>query len=448
MTDREKKLAEARAKLDAATKALADMTAKAANPGATTVTVGVTSPELAAQIAGMQKTIGELEAAQRARPVAGAAATVEVPTPTAKNVSFAKMLLKTDRRRGGQGLTIFDAKGWEDAPNELAALRKGAMDKHAPHAKTWAEAEPVVKAMSFQDTASAGGLVPVTLMSEIVPPNRSKDLLPSLGVSVKSGLRGVVEWNRRISGTTFRPVSENPSSAPTADDLAYTKIQLTPREFIGFCKLSNKLMQQAGSVIESEIRDDLGGAWLESRNSNVLAGTGVGGYPLGILARTTGTTQSTVQTVAVSGDIAAVWPKLWNMRAAIRVLKNDVTNLKFAMHPTDWSDVCRVTSASTTSAAAGTAYPPLFNAGDPSKGVAPMLIGYPVVECDELTEGTIILGDFSQVYWGEWSGVSLAMSDVAGNAFEYNQTYVRMIYDCDVAIAKPSALCTGTSFSV
>lgn len=415
-----------------------------------TGTVGAIAPEVAAQIKTLETQVRDLESQVRERPVAPTLAKVETPEPTAKNFSFVKALRATGPKRlGGRELNIFDAKGWEDSPAELAALRKGWMDRHTPNAKTWGEAEIVAKAMSFQDTASAGGLVPVTLMSEIIPLNRSMDVIAKLGVSVKSGLTGNVEWNRRIAGTTFRPLAENPSSSPTVDDLSYTKIALTPREFVGFCKLSNKLMGQAGTVIESEVREDLGGAWVESRNANLLAGSGTGGYPLGIINRTTGSTQQTMQTVSFSGaEIAAAWLKFWNMRAAIRVLKNDVGNLKFAMHPTDWSDVCRAGAATTTAAAANTAYPPLFNAGDPSKSVAPMLIGYPVVECDELTEGTIILGDFSHAYWGEWSGVGLAMSDTAGTSFEYNQTWIRMIYDCDVAIAKPSAFCTGTTFSV
>lgn len=404
---------------------------------------------LEAKLTAAEKRIDDLSAQLRERPAAGDPVTVTVDTPTAKNIMFSKILFKTSARSvGGQGLNIFDAKGWEDAPNELAVLRKGWMAKHAPKAKTWSEAESVAKAMSFQDTASAGGIVPVELMTEIIGFNRSMDALSRLGVSEKSGLVGTVEWNRRISGTTFRPISENPSTSPTVDDLSYTKIVLTPREFVGFCKMSNTLRNQAGSVIEAEIREDLGGAYVESRNSNMLAGTGVGGYPLGVINRTTGSGQSAMNTLDASGALAAAFPKFWNMRHLIREDKNAVEALKWAMHPNDWSDICRGGAASTTSAPAGTAYPPLFNMGDPSKGIAPMLIGFPVVECDELTEGTIVLGDWRHVYVGSWAGVAMAISDTAGTAFEYNQTWVRMIYDTDVAIAKPSALCTGTTFSV
>lgn len=446
MTEREKKIAEARAKLDAATKALADMTAKAANPGATTVTTGVTSPELAAQIAGMQKTITELEAAQRARPVA--TATVEVPEPTVKDFSFAKILEKQDARAGRTPASIFDAKAWDDAPNELAVLRKGWMQRYAPKAKTWGEAEIVAKAMSFADTASAGGLVPTSYMSEIVPINRSTDVIAALGVATKTGLRGPVEFNARISGTTFRPQSENPGTNPTTDDLAYAKISMTPKTFIGVCKLSNQLLGQAGSVIEAEIRDDLGGAYIESKNSNLLVGTGVGGYPLGVTNRTTGSGQNLMNTQSLSGALAVVLPLLREMRVLIRLDKNRVEGLKWAMNPADWSDIERAGSAITTSAPAGTVYPPIFTMGDPSKGTTSTLIGYPVVECDDLTAGTIVLGDWSRAYWGEWLGVSLAMSDQAGDAFLQNQTFVRMIYDCDVAVAKPSAFCLGTSLSL
>lgn len=438
-----KRLDAARAKHAAQIKALADLKAaqELKDKGATTV--GVTDPDLVAKIKGLETTVRDLEAAQRARP---SQTTVSVEEPTAKNFSFTKALVATsDRRFGGKELSIFDSKGWEDSPNELAVLRKGWMGKYAPGAKTWAEAETMTKAMSFMDTSSAGGLVPVTLMTEIIGLNRSQDCVSALGISEKTGLVGNVEWNRRISGTTFRPISENPSSSPTVDDLAYTKIQLSPKEFVGFCKLSNKLKAQAGSVIETEIRDDLGGAWVESRNSNVLAGTGVGGYPLGVINRPTGSGQGLMNTVATFTTLAAAIPKLWSMVSAIREDKNAIDGLKWALHPNDWYDLVRAGEAQTTAAAAGTAFRPLFQQGDPAKGVTAALCGYPVVLCDEMTEGTMVLGDWKMVYLGTWSGVSLAMSDQAGTAFEYNQTWVRMIYDTDVAIAKPSALCTGTS---
>lgn len=398
----------------------------------------------------LTKRVDDLSSQMRERPAAAAPVSVEVDAPTAKNVMFSKILLKTSARSvGGQGLNIFDAKGWEDAPNELAVLRRGWMAKYAPKARTWGEADAVAKAMSFQDTASAGGIVPVELMTEIIGLNRSMDALSQLGVSEKTGLVGTVEWNRRISGTTFRPIAENPSSSPTVDDLAYTKIQLTPREFVGFCKMSNTLRNQAGSVIEAEIREDLGGAYIESRNSNVLAGSGIGGYPLGVINRTTGSGQSNMNTVSFSGDaLAAALIKLWSMKAAIREDKNPTTGLKWAFHPNDWHDLTRAgTATHGGTTVSGTAFPPLFAQG-PGGSVAEVLCGYPVVLCDDLTEGTIVLGDWRHVYVGGWAGVQMAISDTAGTAFEYNQTWVRMIYDTDVAIAKPSALCTGTSFSV
>lgn len=445
MSDKAKKIAEARAKLDAA----AAMIAKAANPNAAdgVVTVGVTSPDLVAQIKGLEATVRELEAAQRARP--GSVTAVEVKEPTAENFSLVKILAKTDARNGRTPASIFDAKGWEDAPNELAVLRKGWMAKYAPAAKTWAEAEAVTKAMSFHDTASAGGLVPTTLMSEIVGTNRSLDAIGPLGVRRMTGLVGNVEQSVQTGGTTFRPQSENPGSNPTVDDLTYTKIQLSPKTFIGHCKLSNQLMYQAGSVIEAQIRDDLGGAYVESRNSNLLVGTGVGGYPLGVVNRATGAGQNLMNTQSLAGALSVAAALFHEMRVLIRLDKNSTANLKWAMNPADWSDINRAGAGMTTAApVAGTISPPLFTMGDPTKGVPSMLIGYPVVECDELTAGTLVLGDWSRVYWGEWSAVSLAMSDIAGDAFLQNQTFVRMIYDCDVAVAKPSALCLGTSFSV
>lgn len=451
MTERDKKIAEARAKLDAATKALADMTAKAANPGATTVTTGVTSPEIAAQLAGMQKTITELEAAQRARPVA--TATVDA-TPDKKNFSFAKTI-----QRLMSGAKVTDSKGWEGAETELHFLRQGVIERIG--AKTWGEAESVLanptmsKALSLGNAAQIGGLIPVTLMSELVPLNRSQYILDQIGVRRMPGLTGNIEWNRQATGASFAWTGENPSSNFTESDQTLVKINLSPKEAVGVTRISNRLLNQSPAAVESFVRMDLSEGAARTEQIAYLRGTGTSGQPLGLLNLATGTGLTNVNTASLAGSAGIAIQGFIALLSLIAEDGNPIGSQRIILHPNDWFDMLKAVRAEAASlptvAVSGTAnaaaFLPLFS-GDPSKGLPGTLHGYPVYITTDMTEGTALVGDLSTTVVGQWAGMSLAMSDVAENAFLRNQTLVRLIFDMDVAALQPSALATGTSLAI
>lgn len=449
---RDEKIKAAQAKLDAAAKALAEMTAKAANPGATTVTTGVTSPELAAQIAGLQKTVSELEAAQRARPVA-TTATVDT-APDKKTFSFAKTI-----QRLMSGAKVTDAKGWEGAETELHFLRQGVVERIG--AKTWAEAETVIdnpvlaKALSLGNAAQIGGLIPVTLMSELVPLNRSQYILDQLGVRRMTGLTGNIEWNRQATGASFAWTGENPGSNFTESDQTLVKINLSPKEAVGVTRLSNRLLNQSPAAVESFVRMDLSEGAARTEQIAYLRGTGTGGQPQGLLNLPTGTGLTNVNTASLAGSAGIAIQGFIALLSLIAEDGNPIGSQRIVLHPNDWFDMLKAVRAEAASlptvAVSGTtnaaAFLPLFS-GDPSKGLPGTLHGYPVYITTDMTEGTALIGDLSTTVIGQWSGMSLAMSDVAENAFLRNQTLVRMIFDMDVAALQPSALATGTSLAI
>lgn len=396
----------------------------------------------APQVKALTGRIKLLEEQVRARP---SLPKVEVIQPNGKNFSFVRTLIKSQ-----QGLTVFDAKGWEDAPNELAVLRQGLVEKFG--AASWGDVEAVMrlKALSLSSTVSAGGLIPHTLMQEIIPQNRSQLFLDALGVRRLPGLVGSpVEWNRKTGGVTFRPLGENPGANATADDLTYTQVQVTPHEFIGLVETSNRLLNMNPGLVESEIRSDLGEGYERAQQIQLLTGSGIGGNCRGLFNRDTGTGLGNVNTLSFSGDaIAAALPKFWALRAMLAEDNNPTNALKWLMHPNDLHDIQKAGAASTTSAPAGTAYPPLFTAGDPSKGIPDMVYGMPVVTSTDCTEGTIALGHWPNIGVASWSGAAIAMSSEAGNFFHRGQTGIRLIFDMDVALWQPSSFATGTTVSV
>ncbi len=425
---------------------LAEMSAKAAQ-GGNSEAVTVTAEAFAA----MQKTIREVEAAQRARPVAGA--TVDT-TPDRKSFSFARLLQKL-----AGGARVTESKGWEDAPTELHFVRQGIVERIG--AKSWAEAETVLsnpvtcKALSLGNAAQVGGLIPVTLMDELVPLNRSQYVLDSLGIRQMTGLTGNVEFNRQASGATFAWTGENPGSNFTESDQTLVKINLSPKEAVGVTRMSNRLLNQAPAAIESFVRADLGEGALRTKQIAYLRGTGTSGQPLGLLNLPTGTGVANVNTASLAGSAGIAIQGVVALLSLIAEDGNAIGSQRIVMHPNDWFDMLKAVRAEAASlptvAVSGTtnaaAFLPLFS-GDPSKGLPGTLHGYPVFVTTDMTEGTLLIGDFSTTVIGSWAGMSLAMSDVAENAFLRNQTLVRLIFDMDVAALQPSALATGTSLAI
>lgn len=420
--------------------------------GLDTVTKGLDAlrVDLTDRLTKAEKRIDDISTQTRERPNGVNRDRVEVAEPTAKNVSLAKGLALLQ-----DGADVFTGKGFENAQTELAMFRKGIMERAGT--ETWGQAETLVqsigkvKALSLSSTTSAGGLIPSTLMAEIISLNRSQFVLPMLGVRQMDGLQGSpVEWNRQTAGATYRATGENPAADFTADDLTYTQIQLTPHEFVAVIESSNRLLMMNPGLIESEIRNDLVLGYERKKQAQVIAGTGIGGNCLGILARAVGTGQGNINDGGTLGtSLPALYPLLVQMKALIMADDNPSTGLKWLLHPNDLNDIQKAGIAVTTSApATGQMISPIFSAGDPTKPLTDALIGYPVATTTDMTEGSAILADWTQVGVGTWSGVELASSNVAGSYFKRNQTGWRAIFNMDVGIFKPSALCVGTGLNV
>lgn len=436
---------ELQAKIDAA-----KARQKAADEKLLTKTATVV-PDVVAELAGMKKTIGELEAANRSRPVA--APSVEVK-PDSKSFSFARCIQKLMA-----GAKVTEAKGWEDAPNELHFVRQGVVERIG--AKSWSEAETILaspllcKALSLGNAAQIGGLIPVSLMSELIPLNRSQYILDQIGVRRMSGLKGNIEWNRQASGATFAWTGENPAANFTESDQTLVKINLSPKEAVGVTRLSNRLLNQDAAAIESFVRMDLSEGASRTEQIAYLRGTGIGGQPSGLLALPTGTGQANVNTASLAGSAGIAIQGFIALLSLIAEDGNAVGSQRIILHPNDWFDMLKAVRAEAASlptvAVSGTtnaaAFLPLFS-GDPSKGLPGTLHGYPVYITTDMTEGTALIGDFATTVIGQWAGMSLAISDVAENAFLRNQSLVRLIFDMDVAALQPSALATGTSLAI
>lgn len=396
-----------------------------------------------------EKRIDDLSSQMRARPMAGGVTianggvnqtvttggTVTSDIKAAcKNFSFAKAIQKLTA-----GLRVDDSKGWDDAQTELQVLRFGSEER--------------AKSSVLNNGPQLGFVIPAVLMPDLIPLNRTNYILDQLGIDMRDNLKGApVTWNRQASATTFYWTGENPSSNFTESDPTLEQINLTPHEAVGVVRVSNRLFNQDPAMVESIIRNDLGQQALRAKQIAYFAGTGYTGQPLGLLnygttAVGTAQTPGTINTQALTSTYSAMYALLVKMIGGIAADNNDISQLKWVMHPNDWFSLMQATIGVSTSAPAGTIYPPVF-AADPSKGLPATLCGYPVMLTGDMTEDTIMLANYSQSVIGTWGGFELASSDVAENAFLRNQQLIRLIFSMDCALYQPTAFCKGTGFSL
>ena len=411
MTEKEKKIAEARAKLDAATKALAAM-----GTTANTVTVGAVSPELVAQIDGLTKTLNELEAEMRTRPTATEKAVHEVDWT---KFNMAKALLGTvDSNKGHQGAWDKYQAGYErDAINHVR------------------------KTMTVAVEPSGGFLVPAEMMAGYIEPYRSK--VPSFEIPGIVNLTGLVGSPHRIprqtSDVTAYWLSE--TGAPTRNDPGFDQITLTPKKCGAETRLSRDLLMQSPVAADQVARSSIFESLLRLQDKAFWEGTGASGQPLGV------DTFTGINTVSFSShsDITA-WSKLDQMVEEIEVDDGPSEGLVWVMHPRVWAHLRQIQKPEAASSAGNR----ILDNGNYQQQVQRSLLGYPVYLTTNITASTtsiIKLIDPTQLIRATWATVEIFATDDGATLRSSDLVQVNGWAKVDHQVRRPVALCTGTAFT-
>jgi len=222
---------------------------------------------------------------------------------------------------------------------------------------------------------------------------------------------------------------------------------MTPHAVASRVILSNRLINlsspAAEQITRAQIAKDLGIAI----DAAIYAGTGASGQPTGIV-QTSGI-NSLAWGGASGGVVTAntAYGKLIDMIQELSVDNVELANCSWAMHSSVFSGLSKMVD----SASGFNMERRLFGAG-PLNG-SPTLLGYKYAITNQLTaldaandkSNSIIFGDFSQCYLGEWGTMVLRSSDVAGDSFAKMQTQILAAMEVDVGVAQPTAFCTSTT---
>lgn len=266
-------------------------------------------------------------------------------------------------------------------------------------------------------TATAGELVGTDHRADqYIGPLRNSLLVQRLGVRTLSGLTGNVSIPKAGAGLSAGWVTEG--QALPESDMDFDSVTLTPHHVGGITEMSRQLIQQSAPAIEGLVRDDLSFAVAQAVDAAIIAGTGTGGQPLGIINRTG------VQ----EADLPATWADVLDIEQMLAAIN---------VNPTGWYTTPAVLTALRKILKASTA-------GSDYIATATSIGELPVASSNAAPASTAILGDWSQVLLGQWGAVEILVNPYAETPYRRGGVLVRAMSTVDVAVRHEEAFVVAT----
>lgn len=328
-------------------------------------------------------------------------------------------------------------RSWAGAEHEREVLVAGAKKRNVAPGDIDRILDGKMRAATLGSDATLGNLVPNQVMSELIPLLRSALILTRMGVRMLPNLQGSpVEIARALTDGVGYWVGENVSITPS--DQTTDMMRFRPHKAAGLTQISNTLIRAGGNGAEQFVRESLTAVLARTIQKAYFNGTGVGAQPLG-LANQTG-----IQTKTSIGNITIV-----QMQKFIEALRNsnvpvEDPSVMWVMHPGLLGEIEQL-AASDTGARQGS---PILTLGDATAGTPSRILGLPYVTSTDIVTTELWLGYWRWTVLADWGGIEIALSDQAGTAFQNDQTWIRVIQEVDVGVARPEAVIYGSGVTV
>ena len=338
-----------------------------------------------------------------------------------------------ERRSTGTPITGDAAGNLESRVSVLDVIRAGMEGRalSGPAAEMHAELERrhgtakhggiLVPLSAFEKRANTTTTAPDLIATQhradqYIGPLRDSLLVRALGVRTLTGLVGNVSIPKAGAGLSAGWVTEG--QALPESEMDFESVTLTPHHVGGITEMSRQLIQQSAPSIEGLVREDLSFAVASAIDRAIIAGTGTGGQPLGIIGRTS------VQTAPLPESWADVLA-LEEMLAALNV------------SPTGWYTSPAVLAGLRNILKAPTA-------GSEYIATSARIGELPVASSNAAPVDTAIVGDWSQVLLGQWGAVEVLVNPFAEGPYRRGGVLVRAFATVDVAVRHEQAFVVAT----
>ena len=281
-----------------------------------------------------------------------------------------------------------------------------------------------------EGTDSAGGyLVPVEHSRKLIERLTARTAVRAAGATVIPMTSDILQIPSQTGGATAYWVAEN--ALITASDQTWGQVQLQAKKLAALTKLSAELFEDSDPQVEALVMSDLARVLALEEDLKYLRGDGTNNTPTG-LEHISGVHVDT-STLGANGSVPD-FDDLANMLYALDADNVPAEGRAWIVHPRTLNSLRQIKDGSQKYLWADPAAP----------GTPPTLWGYPVLTTTAIpvneTQGssadcsTIYLGCWPEFVIGQRKALELRASDAAGNAFEYDQVFIRAIMrvDCNV----------------
>jgi len=308
-----------------------------------------------------------------------------------------------------------------DAPivSGIKALREGVFDHLVLPLGHFSR--PAMKALSEGVDSAGGYIVPVEQGRTLIEMLRARAVVRRAGARVMPMASDTLEIPKQTGGAVAYWVAEN-AQIP-ASDQSFGQVTLTAKKLAAMTKMSSELFEDSDPAVEQIVMADLARVLALEEDLKYLRGDGSGNTPTGV-ANISGVHTMTLGAAPTFDDLADA---VYRLNAA----NAPEEGRAWIMHPREYNTLRKIKQ--------GTNVENAYVWSDPANGEPAQIWGYPVYLTTQIPINLGEGSNRSEIYFGAWGEaligqrktLELRASDVAGDAFEYDQVFIRAIMRVD-----------------
>ncbi|MHC4617399.1 MAG: phage major capsid protein [Planctomycetota bacterium] len=326
------------------------------------------------------------------------------------------------------GQSKHDMESVKSLSDLIYAMTHGRHDLLRPY---HAASTNAYKALGINPDTAGGYLVPVEQSNQMIELLRdtSKVLPLCREVPLNSDTLTIP---KQTGGATAYWVGEN--SSITASQQTFGQITLVAKKLAALVQVSNELIMDSDPAVDGIIREDITRVLALETDRVILEGSGVANQPLGLL--NLGVTTTPLNNPPTYNSL---------VDAVSRVEVENVMETPgwgWVFNPREKHTFRKIQDAQGAAAGVGAyIFTEMGSTNAMVGGIPSQLLGYGYETTTQITPDTADNNE-TEIYFGQWNDVvvgvrktiELATSNEAGNAFQYDQTWIRAIMRMDVNI--------------
>jgi HK97 family phage major capsid protein len=320
---------------------------------------------------------------------------------------------------------------------------------HAIQTRDWSNAgfekevfDATKKTAQAMGTGSVGGyIVPMIYIAQLIELLTAESVVVGMGATVLDNLNGSpIYLPRQTGGSTAYWVGEN--AAITESNITLDQLSLTPKKVGVLVKLSNTLIKLSNPSAEALVRRDIAQSLALKIDLAVLRGTGANNQPTGI------NLTDSINTVAIDTNGGALtYDHLIDMEYELAVDNALRGKLGYIFHPAIRRNLLKRKIAQYSGDTGGQ-----YIASPTTEANFQSWLGYPYrmttqipINMEKAASGAILtevfFGNWEELIIGQWGGMEIMASQETSDAFEKDQTWVRVLQEVDIAVRHPQSFC-------